>query len=176
MNAHLLQQLNRLEAERKKLFSELKNYTDDELNKKPSPDKWSVAEVIAHLIAAEEMSLKYLLKKTQDTSREKGETLKHKFCWALVQIVFKTNIKYKAPDVVEPKAGYQSLNDLEVQWTDIRLQTRELLQKLTDEELNKTLWKHAVAGKLNLHHMAQFFGIHFYRHRKQIERALKAVN
>lgn len=175
MNASLNQQFNQLETERKNLFNELKYYTDETLNKKPSPEAWSAAEVVAHLVAAEELSLKYLQKKTLDTSREQSEGFKNKWRWLLVKIVFAVPLKFKAPEAVEPKIGYQSLNDLEAQWTNIRSQTLELLQRLTDKELNKTLWKHASAGKLNLHHMIQFFGIHFRRHKKQIERTLEAV-
>lgn len=175
MNAQLEKQFLQLEEERKTLFSELKNYSDDIINKKPSLEKWSVAEVIVHLITAEEMSLKYLSKKIQDTSKEGEEGFKNKYRWLLVQIVFAFNIKFKAPEIVEPKMGYQSLAALEMKWSDVRNQTLQVLQKLSDEETNKTLWKHALAGKMNLHHMVQFFGVHYNRHRKQIERTLKAA-
>lgn len=175
MNAQLEKQFLQLEEERKDLFNELKNYSDDIINKKPSPEKWSVAEVIAHLITAEEMSLKYLSKKIQDTSKEKPEVFKHKYRWLLVQIVFTFNIKFKAPEIVEPKMGYQTLADLGTKWNDVRNQTLRVLQKLSDEEVNKTLWKHAIAGKMNLHHMVQFFGVHYHRHVKQIHRTLNAV-
>lgn len=175
MNTQIEKQFKQLEQERSNLFNELKNYSDEVINKKPSPDKWSVAEVIAHLITAEEMSLKYLSKKIQDTSKEKPEGFKHKYRWLLVQIVFNFNIKFKAPEIVEPKMGYQSLANLETKWSDIRNQTLQLLQKLSDDEVNKTLWKHAIAGKLNLHHMVRFFGVHYNRHKKQIERTLTAV-
>lgn len=175
MNASLNKEFLQLEEERKKLLNELKQYSDDIINKKPAPEKWSVAEVIAHLITAEEMSLKYLLKKTQDTSREGKEGVKHQFRWLLVKIVFAFDIKFKAPDIVEPKLGYQSLADLEIHWTKVRQQTLELLGRLSDEELNKTLWKHAIAGKMNLHHMVEFFGTHYRRHKMQIGRTIAAV-
>lgn len=175
MNAPLEKHFLELEATRKTLFNDLKQYDDDTLNKQPAAGKWSVAEVIAHLITAEEMSLKYLMKKVQDTSRAQPEGFKNKWRWLLVQIVFTFNIKFKAPEIVEPKLGYQSLANLEMQWGKVRLQTLSVLNKLTDEELNKELWKHALAGKMNPHHMVQFFGVHYRRHLKQIERTLKAL-
>ena len=175
MNTQLEKQFTELETERKNLFSDLKKYSDEVINKKPSPAKWSVAEVIAHLITAEEMSLKYLSKKIQDTSKEGEESFKNKYRWLLVQIVFTFNIKFKAPEIVEPNMGYQTLSDLEGKWSNIRYQTLQALQKLSEEEANKTLWKHALAGKMNLHHMVQFFGVHYNRHKKQIERTLVVV-
>ena len=175
MHAALEKQFMQLETERKELFNRLKNYNDDALNKQPAAGKWSVAEVIAHLITAEEMSLKYLSKKVQDTSKAEKEGLKNKWRWLLVQIVFTFDIKFKAPEIVEPKLGYQSLANLEMHWGKVRAQTLEVLSKLSDDELNKELWKHAIAGKMNLHHMVQFFGVHYHRHLKQIDRTLLAV-
>lgn len=176
MSSTLEKDFQQLETERKQLFTDLKKHSDELLNKKPAPEKWSVAEVIAHLITAEEMSLKYLSKKIQDTAKEQPEGLKHKWRWLLVRIVFAFDIKFKAPEIVEPKSGYQTLADLDTHWTNIRSQTLQVLQKLSAEERNKTLWKHAIAGKMNLHHMVQFFGTHYARHKKQIERTLQAVS
>lgn len=175
MHAKLEKEYKQLEAERKVLFNDLKQYSDEVLNKKPKPEAWSVNEVIAHLITAEEMSLKYLQKKLQDTSKAQHEGLKHKWRWLLVQTVFTFDIKFKAPAIVEPKLGITSLKELESRWSNDRQQIFETLSKLDDDHLKKDLWKHAVAGKLNLHHMVQFFGIHFSRHKKQIARTLAAV-
>lgn len=175
MNVLIEKQFNQLEKDRKQLFEMLRVNSDELINQKPAADTWSIAEVIAHLIVAEEMSLKYLSKKVLDTSKARPEGLKSKWRWLLVQIVFTFNIKFKAPEIVEPNLGYQSLADLETKWGHIRAQTYQVLAKLSDEEVNKELWKHALAGKLNLHHMLQFFGVHFNRHKTQIERTLRAV-
>ena len=175
MNAQLQSALNKLESDRKALFADLQQYPDELLNKKPSPEAWSVAEVIGHLLTAEEMSLAYLKKKVQDTSSAKPEGLKQKWRWLLVQVVFTFDIKFKAPDIVTPKIGYTTLAELDKRWSDTRRQTTAILNTLSDKELNSQLWKHAIAGKLNLYHMLAFFGIHFNRHKKQIARTLKAV-
>ena len=175
MNTQMEEQFNRLETERKNLFHDLKKYTDEQLNQKPSPQAWSVAEVIAHVMAAEEYSLKYLQKKVQNTNDSPSEGIKQKWRWLLIKSVFSCNIKFKAPEIGEPKVGYTELTTLYARWTGTRTEIAKILSKLSDKELNKTLWKHAVAGKLNLHHMVQFFGIHFKRHKKQIERTLAVV-
>jgi uncharacterized damage-inducible protein DinB len=175
MSKKISAQFNQLETKRENLFNDLRKYSDEVINKKPSENAWSVAEVIAHLITAEEMSLKYLSKKIQDTSQAKPEGLKNKWRWFLVQVVFTFNIKFKAPEIVEPKLGYQTLADLETKWKELRLQTSTVLDKLSEEELNKDLWKHALAGKMSLYHMVEFFGVHFRRHRRQIERTIESV-
>lgn len=175
MNTTLLKRYGQIETDRKNLFAELKSYSDETLNKKPAPEAWSVAEVIAHLISAEEGSLKYLQKKLLDTSKAEREGLKHKWRWLLVNIVFAFHIKFKAPKIVEPQPGYYNLADLESKWAGIRSEIHNILEKLPDSEAQKDIWKHAVAGKLNVYRMVQFFGIHAKRHKGQIDRTLKIV-
>lgn len=175
MTATLQKQFEKIEANRKSLLAELKNYSDETINKKPSPEAWSVSEVITHLITAEEASLKYLQRKLQDTSKSEKEGLKHKWRWLLINVVFTFNIPFKAPDIVAPKSGYRTLAELETKWETLRGEIYTVLAQLPESEAQKDLWKHAVAGKLNLYHMVQFFGIHFNRHRKQINKTLKIV-
>ena len=176
MDATLQKLFDKIENDRRTLFSELKNYSDETLNKKPSAEAWSVAEVLAHLIVVEEASLKYLNKKLLDTSKAQREGLAHKWRWFLVSAVFFFNIKFKAPKVVEPPLGHHTLAELDTQWSNTRLTLYALLDKLPEGEAHKDLWKHAIAGKLNLFKMVEFFGIHYGRHRKQIERTLNAVS
>ncbi len=176
MHAQLEKQFTQLETSRKKLFTDLKQYSDEVINKKPSVQAWSVAEVIAHVIAAEEYSLKYLQKKVLNTAESGNEGFKQKWRWLLIQIVFTFNIKFKAPEIVEPKIPFTKLADLETRWSNNRNEIAKILNTLSDAEVNKTLWKHALAGKMNVHHMVQFLGMHYYRHKKQVKRTLNAVN
>ena len=131
--------------------------------------------MITHVMTAEGYSLKYLQKKVQNTNESPNEGFKQKWRWLLIKIVFTFNIKFKAPEIVEPKIGFTELTTLDARWTETRSETAKILSKLSDKEVNKTLWKHAIAGKLNLFHMVQFFEIHFKRHEKQIERTLALV-
>ena len=137
MNAQLQRNFNKLEADRKALLADLKQYTDELLNKKPAPEAWSVAEVIGHLLTAEEMSLAYLKKKMQDTASAKPEGIKQKWRWLLVQIVFTFDIKFKAPDIVTPKMGYTTLAELDKRWSETRSQTADVLNRLSDKEIGR---------------------------------------
>ena len=104
-----------------------------------------------------------------------GSRRQKKWHWLLIKIVFTFNIKFKAPEIVEPKIPFTTLAELETRWSNNRNAIAKILNTLSDEEVNKTLWKHALAGKMNLHHMVQFLGLHYYRHKKQIERTLNGV-
>jgi uncharacterized damage-inducible protein DinB len=172
MNAKLLEQFNAIEKSRKDLFDDLKNYDDDVINKKPSPEAWSIAQVLEHLIIAEDGSLKYLQKKTQDTSKVPVAGLGSTWRFMLTNAVFVFNISFKAPAVVVPPNNFTTIKELNNRWTQVRTDTFLLLSKLPDDDYKKEIWKHAVAGKMNVYQMLSFFNIHFNRHRKQVYRTL----
>ena len=172
MNAKLQKQFDTLEKGRKGLFDDLKAYKDETINQKPSPDAWSIAQVIEHLIMSEELSLQYLKKKTLDTSKVPVAGLASQWRFLLTRTVFMLNIKYKAPSLIVPQSDFVSVKELDARWTRVRNDTYTLLNSLPDGDLKKEIWKHAIAGKMNIYQMLAFFNIHFSRHRKQVYRTL----
>ena len=175
MNTKLQTQINTLETARKKLLSTLKQYPDEILNKKPAQDKWSVVQVAKHLMESESVSLQYLQKKTLDTSRSKSAGVSGEWKMLVVHLSFIAPIKFKAPKMLDPDVSAMSLHEIEAQWDKIRKDTFELIGKLSDAELKKELWKHAIAGKMNIYQMLAFINIHVNRHVQQIERTLREV-
>lgn len=175
MNAKLQAQFDAVEKARKGLFDDLKSYNDEVINKKPSPEAWSIAEVLEHLIIAEEGSLKYMQKKTQDTSKVPVAGLQSKWRFLLTNAIFVLNISFKAPAVVVPSGKFVTISELDAKWTQLRADTLQLLCKLPEADLNKEIWKHAIAGKMDAYQMVAFFNMHFNRHRKQVYRTLAAV-
>lgn len=175
MSAKLKSQFDALETSRKALFDSLKKYPDELLNKNPAPDKWSAVQVIEHLLASETASLNYLKKKTLDTSKSKHAGLTGKRRLFVAKLFFYAPLSFKAPSALEPSANFATLAELDTQWIKVRNETYTLISKLSDEELEKDLWRHLIAGKMNIYQMLDFFGIHFNRHRKQIERTLEMV-
>ncbi len=175
MNANLEAAFQKIEDDRKQLFVLLKNYSNEILLKKPAPDKWSVAEVIGHLMVAEGASLKYLQKKTQDMSKEPNAGFTGWRRLAFVKLVFVLPVKFKAPEITAPPKETKSLEVLEHEWTQLRKDTYKLISSLSDADAKKSIWKHTLAGKMNIYQMVEFFGFHFQRHLGQIRRTLKAV-
>ena len=63
MKEKTLKKLQRFTQERDSLLDELQGLPDEKLNSQPAPDKWSINQVLNHLLMAETGSLKYLQKK-----------------------------------------------------------------------------------------------------------------
>lgn len=165
-----------LEEKREQLFSELKKHSDEVLNKKPSPDKWSVMEVIQHLMKGEGASLMYLQKKTLDVSKASKTGFKNKWRYFILDTVFSLPLKFKAPQITSPKNDFVTLEELDKKWDKIRKEILEITDKINEKDFDKELWRHIISGKMNLLQMVDFFTIHFDRHREQIDRTLKIVN
>ncbi len=175
MNAKLTAQFATIEKSRKDLFDDLKSYDDEVINKKPSPGAWSIAQVAEHLILGEENSLKYLQKKTLDTSKVPVAGLRSKWRFLLTNTVFVLNISFKAPAIVVPPDSFVTVEELDKKWARVRNDTYQLLNRLPEADYKREIWKHAVAGKMDIYQMLSFFNIHFNRHRKQIYRTLAEV-
>ena len=173
--AALNQAFEKIEIERKHLYERLKSYDEIVLHAKPKPDAWSVIEVIEHLIAAEQASLQYLRKKTKDLNGAKKSTIGERFRSMALHFFLAAPIKFKAPSVAEPLSNNATLADTQARWNAIRTDLNVLWNNLPEDVLDRSWFKHALAGKLNLMQMLEFFGNHFERHEHQIWRTLKSV-
>jgi uncharacterized damage-inducible protein DinB len=175
MSTKLKAQYDTMERSRRALLDSLKQYPDNLLNKQPAPGKWSVAQVLDHIIAGEEGSLSYIKKKTQDIARAQPAGLRGRWRMLMLKVVFSSPVTFKAPPVLEPSQDFMTLQQLDERWTKVRAGIYAIISKLSDKDLEKELWKHIIAGKMNIYQMLSFLDIHYKRHKKQTQRTLKAV-
>ncbi|MCB0522152.1 MAG: DinB family protein [Lewinellaceae bacterium] len=169
--------LHSLNRSLESLLSTLKGYSHQQLNAKPAENAWSAIQVAQHLIAAEKLSLWYVKKKSAypETFKKAGPG-----AWLrknALGLILSSSIKFKAPALVseEKFPAEASLEHVTTAWLRVREELAELLENTPDEWRNKLVYRHAVAGRLTLDGMLEFFTCHFDRHQKQIERTLKSV-
>lgn len=171
----LISVYDRMESERQQLFAELSKYPQDVLEKKPAADVWSVTEVIYHLVVAERGALSYLNKKLEVGGFEKASFqagLKQKFLNFMISLP----VKYRAPKVVAlPKETSVSYAEAVAEWNSIRENMKSAYEKLDDDFCGRELFKHPMAGKMNIVQGLKFMRQHMNRHIGQIERILKQV-
>lgn len=81
--------------------------------------------------------------------------------------------KFKAPAyLVEHTPTSEPLTDLAQRWNAEREKLRKFLEEITDENLYKLVYKHPVAGRLNVLQALDFMIEHFHHHLPQINRLL----
>lgn len=172
MNTEVQKAFQNTENIRLALLAKMSNYSDEKLNQKPAPNSWSAVQTAYHLISAESFSVSYLQKKLQAKNDIKRAGIAHTLRSLLLKIVFLLPIKIKAPKIVEQVPDFKSFAEIKNDWDKTRKEMGDLLETLTDEDVKRELFKHPLAGKLNILQMLAFINDHLMRHVKQIEKCL----
>mgnify|MGYP003833412597 CR=1 FL=1 len=173
MNANLKKLFDRLEVQRMQLQTLVKDLSDVELNKHPT-EKWSIAQVLSHLIASEQLSVNYLNKKILGIQTAEKSGLKEDLKMLLLIVSQRLPFKFKAPrTIVENTRVYGSVNPLISAWDKAREDLKEVLEKFQDDQINLNVFKHPRAGMLNIQQAVRFFKEHITHHTPQVKNLLK---
>jgi hypothetical protein len=165
----LQQKFNEIENQRKMLQALLEPLTDDQINQIPDTNKWSVAQIISHLILADENCVKYFDKKFTLSKHFKINKLQSYLRLLLMKILFNLPIKYKAPPLVSNVPDYIPKAKLFAQWLTVRINMQNMLNKVPQELQDAELFKQPFAGRMNLTDGMEFIKTHFKLHLKQIK-------
>jgi hypothetical protein len=162
--------VDRIESQRDDLLKSFRSFSQDQFNKAPAPGRWSAAEILSHLIAAERLSLAYMQKKVQGIESASISGPWEEIKMAALKVSQRLpGLKFKAPKhVVENTARYRDLVSIESEWVKVRADLRALLEKIPQEKLNRLIYKHPVAGYLNARHAVAFFHEHIRHHLAQL--------
>jgi len=152
------------------LLQQLDSLPSEKLTFKAEPKKWSIVEVVEHLVIAEQGLLKGLLTNipvsTLDPAAKTPE--KHQ----IVIKVMERDIEVDVPhESLEPH-GRTPLADLLDQWNDIRAKLPGLLAEITPEKIDDPVFQHPYGGPLDIADTLQFFEVHFDNHMRHIDRIL----
>ncbi len=173
MNTKLQHLFDSLERERDTLIATLKNLSTDKQQHAPE-GKWSIQQILAHLIAAEKLSIMYLHKKMLGIKEAEDTGALEEIKMVLLQISQRLPLKFKAPRVVvENTPAYATFEELTADWDKTRSELKTLLEKFDDTQIKKKIYKHVRAGRLNIQHALMFFQEHIIHHTPQINRLLK---
>ena len=167
-------QLQHLDVELSELLKVLKDYSERTLNKRPAENKWSVLQVMNHLILVEGYGKAYVEKKLSFNPELKKAGLGGSWRKIVMNAAVKIPIKINAPAPVsgDNLPEESSFWETAKKWKQQREELRAFLESLPVEHFNKELYKHPLAGKMSLYGLMDFNVAHFKRHRKQINKIL----
>jgi hypothetical protein len=172
MNPRLQSIFDSIEFQRQSLLSPLKNLPAEKLNGH-APNKWSINEIIAHLIVAEQLSVGYIRKKMQGIGQAKDTGIYEELKMILLQASQRLPLKFKAPKkVVEQTLPETDIVKLIEQWNIVRQELRAVLEKFEDDQIKRGVYRHVRVGMLNIQQAVKFFGEHVRHHAPQIRRQL----
>lgn len=107
----------------------------------------------------------------------RNTNLKHDLLMIVLILSQRLPFKFKAPAVVASNTpSYKSLDEFTREWEKTRVLLRATLEKISDGQLKKQVYRHPIAGLINIEQALIFFREHLLHHQPQIGRALKAIS
>ncbi|HWS53129.1 MAG TPA: DinB family protein [Pyrinomonadaceae bacterium] len=160
-----------LDAARARLMASVEGLGEEGARFRPAPDRWSVADILEHLAAAEASSLR-LFDKLLQKAEAGGRARSAGDPFAPVTIAEHSERsrreKYQSPEAIRPK-GEASVADSLASLRASLEALHALRPRIERAECSEVSFPHAAFGPLNLYQWLLFTAAHEDRHRAQIE-------
>jgi len=157
-----------LEKTKDGVIDATKGLSDTQWNFKPAPDRWSIAEVVEHLAAAEDLIRglvqEQVMKSPAIAPRDPAEVKKIDD-GVLVQVPDRSH-KMQAPEPLKPTNRFGSPEEAEKHFVESRGTTESYLKSATDLRIHAM--DNPVGVKMDGYEWILLIGGHSERHTKQI--------
>jgi hypothetical protein len=155
-----------LESTKQAVLDATKGLSEAQWNFKPAPDRWSVAQVVEHIGAAEDMLRGMVVDQVMKAPpRPAGADVAALDKMVVTAIPDRTN-KLKAPEPLVPTNRYGSPEGSLKHFEETRQQTMEFLN--SHDDLRAHAADSPMGNKLDGYEWVMFIAAHSERHTKQI--------
>ena len=156
-----------LESTKKNIVEATRGLSTAQWNFKAGPDRWSVAEVMEHIAAAEDLIRGMIIEKAmKGDSPEPGRDVK-KIDDSVIAMIPDRSHKAQAPDALKPTNHFASPEGSLKHFLESRAQTEEFLKNTPD--LRQHVTDSPLGMKLDAYEWVLFLTAHSDRHLKQIQ-------
>jgi len=170
VNSALLRNFEKLQADTKLLLKDVSALSSVTYHYRPADNKWSISQILTHLLTSERLSLNYMKKKSLGVNDLEETGILENIKFLLLKISQRIPMRYQAPrQVVEQTPAPLSYGDLVRQWEAVRLELFQFLEQIKEENIRKKIYKHPRVGMLDANHALQFLGEHLHHHKPQIQ-------
>ncbi|MGM0877807.1 MAG: DinB family protein [Bacillota bacterium] len=147
----------------KQLISEVKILNFEELNKKSTPDKWSIAQICHHLYLTESLFTKAIVNGLNDKDYENVVAKP-------IHLVSDRTQKFESPEIAKPSEEPFEVEFIINFLTESRVEFLNILQTIEDKSvLSKKAENHPAFGELSLVQWIELLYLHEQRHIEQIK-------
>lgn len=174
MNPSFQTIFNAVERQRAGILSQVKQLPPNRYMLQPSPAKWSIAQILTHIVTSEKLSIGYMKKKMLGIDQLNNSGIAGSLRFTLLQLSQRIpNLKFRAPNVVVANTPHAlPIDELISQWDALRNDLKALLESIEEKNVKKAIYKHPLAGRLNAAQATAFFYEHIHHHWPQIKRLL----
>jgi len=171
MHTELRKRIGALDRIRRALLDEVEALAPEVVEAKPRPEKWSILEIVEHLVIAE----REILGGLPDASQLSGKrrSVKNRVLYAVVMTVLRYPIPVKVPSRGMVPKGESSLAELRSQWDENHRWLTSCVTSLDEEGLCQAVFVHPVAGPMTVMQAVRMDQIHVERHTRQIGKILE---
>ena len=168
----LRSRFDELERQRRAVVDELLRHSPAQLQFRPAPGAWSLADLMQHLVLVEESTLEFLRSKPPRPASTR--TLAHRIRWAMFAMVAPRSIRVRVPVAAVKPVGEVPVATLLTRWDAVREQLQAHLESITEAQLPMVVMKHPIGGPLPVLETLEFIRLHLVHHGHQIRRIRSA--
>lgn len=154
------------------LLDEMEAMDPTALAAKPLAGKWSVLEIIEHLVLAERAVFKGLADPSRLIARERG--VGNYVRYQIVMFILKSGIRVRVPSPTMVPQGNRSIAELRRLWDENQTWLRLSIAHLGPKGIRGAVLEHPVAGPLTVAMAVRMGQVHVDGHVRQI-RALQRL-
>jgi hypothetical protein len=169
MQKNVAKLFQKLETSRLTILSLTEGFSEQQLNFKPSPQEWSMAQVIKHLVMTETQILQYVQRRMEKGGLYDAD-FKSWMRYMLVKLALRYRKKIKAPKQVAQPPDQLNPSQVKQEWEQLRQQWQKTLAGLPPEMVGKNVFRHPLAGDMSIGHTLGFMEEHVRHHMAQIRR------
>ncbi|SDQ84230.1 Uncharacterized damage-inducible protein DinB (forms a four-helix bundle) [Virgibacillus salinus] len=147
---------------REELLAEVNGISDEDLNRKPSEDRWSIKQVLEHLYLMEGAITNNIR-----SQLVYGEVVN--IADKPIELSVDRSRKVDAPKFVEPSEVFATLEELKQKLEATHNGLSELAGTSDERQLAEKGSPHPVFGQMSLKQWIPFVGYHEKRHTEQIK-------
>ena len=149
------------------MFDLIDELTPEQLLFKPEPDRWSILQVLQHVVLGAQGMRRSEAELRDNPLREilkPGEMVK------VVMDILVKDVPVNVPDPSMEPDGKVTVEELRAFWRKERRAIAALLETVTAENQEQVMFSHAAAGPLTALQMLEIAEAHIETHRRQIDR------
>lgn len=165
LRRRLLRRLDRIERLRASLLADLAALPAGALAAHPIEGKWSILEIVEHLVLAEAGFIRALDRADPLPRRTPKDVVLH----AVVMFVLRYDVPVRVPARSMLPTGGRGLGELSDAWIANHRRLREWLGTRDAASLRRPLVRHPVAGPLSPKQALRMLEVHLRRHMRQID-------
>jgi hypothetical protein len=159
---------------RRLLLDEVESLTPQRLVAKPLPGKWSILEIVEHLVLADRDVFQGLPDPAQLVDRKRE--LKDRVSYPITMFMLACHIPVKVASPRMMPRSQLSLVELRRDWEAVGQWLESYLDAIEPEALAKAVFAHPIAGPMTLQQCLHLGDLHLATHTRHIRRLERLTN